>query len=147
MVVKILLNSWATLEANVPTLLRRWARSSCSRSCSVSFCTAASSSPIMEWPPRRKQVPDGGADHEGKGRNRLGEFGLDMVSAAQVEALHPKSLLSRVLRKSIQAKTGNGASVECWEACAVLPIRSVSCKIPGSNQRTPSHFAAYRVVG
>src|SRR5262249_52299077 len=32
----MLLNSWATLEAIAPTLLRRWACSNCCRSCSAS---------------------------------------------------------------------------------------------------------------
>src|SRR5437870_5194120 len=50
-VVRILLNSWATLEARVPTLLRRWARSNCSRSWSVSVERAMTSSPIMQVPP------------------------------------------------------------------------------------------------
>src|ERR1700678_3892594 len=46
-VVRMLLNSWATLEASVPTLLRRWARSNCSRNCSVSDGTDKISSPII----------------------------------------------------------------------------------------------------
>src|SRR5581483_2565108 len=46
-VVRMLLNSWATLEASVPTLDRRWARRSCCLSCSASTGAVLRSSPIM----------------------------------------------------------------------------------------------------
>src|SRR5688572_23157382 len=48
-VVRILLNSWATLEASVPTLERRCARRSCARRWSASEAVRVSS-PIMSSP-------------------------------------------------------------------------------------------------
>src|SRR5437870_10235370 len=50
-VVRILLNSWATLEASAPTLLRRWACNSCWRSWSASVLGTITSSPIMKGSP------------------------------------------------------------------------------------------------
>src|SRR5438552_329424 len=46
-VVRMLLNSWATLLASAPTLLSFWACNSCCRSWSVSLLEAVTSSPIM----------------------------------------------------------------------------------------------------
>ena len=46
-VVRMLLNSWATLEASAPTLLSRWAWSSCCRSWSASTFGASTPPLVM----------------------------------------------------------------------------------------------------
>ena len=46
-VVRMLLNSWATLLARAPTLLSFWACSSCWRSWSASELGTITSSPII----------------------------------------------------------------------------------------------------
>src|SRR5829696_7494730 len=55
-VVRMLLNSWATLEARAPTLLRRWAWRSCWRRTSVSSRGPANiSGPGMGSSPGREE--------------------------------------------------------------------------------------------
>src|SRR5436309_129215 len=54
-VVRTLLNSWATLDARAPTLLSRWACRSCRRSWSASLLGASTSSLVMKSPPPTSQ--------------------------------------------------------------------------------------------
>src|SRR5881396_2292234 len=76
MVVRMLLNSWATLDARVPTLLKRWARSNCSRNCSVSVWIDRGSSVVIH---RLRQGPGrGGTSAErDRGGVALSRVGLD----------------------------------------------------------------------
>src|SRR6267378_53862 len=100
MVVRMLLNSWATLEARAPMLLRRWACSSCCRSVSVSvFCTITSS-PSMEC----LQSLEGCA-FGGRVRQVLHDQGSDMVSAAACKGLHRKSLHFKLLSRANKVTT------------------------------------------
>src|SRR5262249_56938211 len=124
----MLLNSWATLVARVPTLLSRWARSSCSRSWSVSEWLALTSSPIMgvgaegmlglgesgaAARPRvsgnpRRLVPEHGRVAVRGLPAGTGPFVLascaafrNLVSAAPGAALHRKSLSGRLLKRGL----------------------------------------------
>src|SRR5438093_13292050 len=93
-VVRMLLNSWATLEARAPMLLRRWACSSCCRSVSVSvFCTITSS-PSMECLQSLEGRAFGRARAPGPH-----DQGSDMVSAAARKRLDRKSLHFKLLSR------------------------------------------------
>src|SRR5690242_3730031 len=68
-VVRMLLNSWATLDARAPTLLSRWACRSCWRRASVSSIgTASISGPGMGSSPGRASSLGTGVTVNGIGR-------------------------------------------------------------------------------
>ena len=74
-VVRMLLNSWATLEARAPTLLSRWAWSSCWRRTSVSSRGPASiSGPVMGSSPGRGRSVGESADGKWYRPRRSGVF-------------------------------------------------------------------------
>src|SRR5687768_14094140 len=67
-VVRMLLNSWATLDARVPTLLSRWAWRSWSRRSSVSSGAARTWGPVMGSSPGGRSAIVRGEAEDGIGR-------------------------------------------------------------------------------
>src|SRR5262249_555698 len=116
-VVRMLLNSWATLLARAPTLLSFWAWSSCCRSWSASVLGTITSSPIMQAPPGSRckgyavgKAGAAGGEFAAQGNavrqdrpegcgGRFRRVGHKEVSAAGRRVLHPQSLDPRTVRR------------------------------------------------
>src|SRR5262249_1835707 len=107
-VVRMLLNSWATLLASAPTLLSFWACNSCCRSWSASVLGTITSSPIMAsrllGRLRVLAVRVGSPERTGGTHGNVrGPSGQEFISAVSGEALHRKSLQNQRLSARLRA--------------------------------------------